>query len=181
MKMRMTRIGLGIGAALIAVGMAAGVMAATQNTNADQPPFRGGGRMGPPPMEGPFGMLPVQRLGLTDAQKDQVKSIMQAHAEEFKALGDRSREAHQGLEAAIGADPLNDSLIRQKSAELAAVDADMAVAGAHARAEVVQILTAAQREELKKITADRDARGGPRGRGGRGAFGPGGPGGRGAR
>ena len=172
MSNRLTRLGLGVGAALIAFGMAAGAMAANQNTNnGTQPPPRGdrGGRpMGP----GAFGMLgPIQRLNLTDAQKDQVKGILDSHAAEFKSLGDRGRAAHDALQAAVNADAVDDAAIRQKSAEVAAVDADMAVTGAHVRAEVLQVLTAEQRAELKKLQAERPDRGGPGGPGGRGGRG----------
>ena len=177
MSTRLRRVGLGIGAALIAFGMAAGAMAANQNTNGAQPPFRGGRGdrpMGPGP--GGFGMLgPIQRLNLTDAQRVQVKGILDSHAEEFKALGERGRTAHDALQAAVNADPVDDAAIRQKSAEVAAVDADMAVTGAHVRAEVLQILTAEQRTELNTIQARRPDRGGP-GRGGPGGHGRGGQG-----
>lgn len=177
MSKPMARVGLGIGAALMAVGMAAGVMAATQNTSGDQPPFRDG-PMGPPPMgPGGFGRMgpmpllgPLQRLGLSDAQKDQTKAIMESHTEEFKAIGERARAAHIALDQAVMTDPVDDATIRQKSAEVAAVDADMAVAGAHARAEVFQILTPEQREQLKKFAAAREehqGRGGPGGPSGR--------------
>ena len=56
---------------------------------------------------------------------------------------------------AVMADPIDEALIRQKSAELAAVDADFAVARARARAEVFQILTAEQREKVKERAAGR--------------------------
>ena len=171
MKERMKRMGLGIGAALIAVGVAAGAMAANQNTNGDQPPFRGG-RMGPKGAGTGFGALnmlgPIQRLGLTDAQREQVRSIVDARAEEFRALGERARDARRALQDAIAADPVNDATIRQKSADLALVEADLAVAGAHARAEVIKVLTAEQREQLKKFAEERTAPGGPDSRGGRG-------------
>ena len=41
---------------------------------------------------GPMGMLPMlgRQLGLTDAQKDQIKAIADSHKDEWKALG-RSR------------------------------------------------------------------------------------------
>jgi Spy/CpxP family protein refolding chaperone len=104
-----------------------------------------------------MGMLPMlgPRLGLTDAQKDQIKAIAQSHKDEWKALADRERTAHQALEAAITADTLDDALIRQKSAEASAVDADAAVARAHAHAEVVQILTADQKTQLKTMKERR--------------------------
>lgn len=162
MNARMRRYGLGIGAALVAVSIAAGVTAATQNTSGQQPAFRGRqggpagvGRMGP---MGPMGLIGpmIARLGLSDAQKDQVKGIRQAHADEFKALATRARTAHQSLEQAIMTDPINDAAIRQSSADVAAVDADMAVAGAHLRGELFQILTADQQTQAKQMLARRE-------------------------
>jgi Spy/CpxP family protein refolding chaperone len=95
-------------------------------------------------------MLP--RLGrdvsLTDAQREQVKAIAQSHRDDWKALTDRARTAHMALNAAITAEPLDEVLIRQKSSEVAAVDADIAVARARARAEVLRVLTPEQREKL---------------------------------
>jgi hypothetical protein len=43
--------------------------------------------------------------------------------------------------------------VRQRSAEVGAVEADMAVAGAHAFAEFAQILTADQKAQLKMMQA----------------------------
>ncbi|MCC7418444.1 MAG: Spy/CpxP family protein refolding chaperone [Acidobacteria bacterium] len=169
MSIRMKGVATGLAAAALAVGLAAGTAAATQNTSG-QPRSRGAG-MGPGgmgPGAGALGMLgPIRRLDLTDAQKDQVRNIVQSHAEEFKTLADRSRDARRALQAAINADPIDDAAIRQKSAEVAAVQADMAVAGAHVRAEVLQVLTPAQRERLKTLTAERQTATG-RGRRGRG-------------
>ena len=173
------RFGLGFGTALLALGVSAGVYASAQNTNGDQRPFSG--RMGPggpggPGRGGPGGpMMLLRGLDLTDAQKDQVKSIMQGHQDERKALGDRARTAHQALQAAITAETVDEALIRQRSADVAAVDADMAVAEARIHAEVWQILTAEQKAKAKEFQAKAQERmknapqGGPRGRG-RGAF-----------
>jgi len=153
------RIALTLGAGLIALGVGAGayVHAQDQNTNPQPPPFRGrgmvpGGR-GP---GGPMSMLPMlgPRIGLTDAQKDQIKAIADTHKDDWKALADRSRTAHMAIEAAISADTIDEATIRQKSAEAAAVEADIAVARAHARAEVWQILTADQRAQLKAIQTE---------------------------
>jgi Spy/CpxP family protein refolding chaperone len=163
MRERTRRFGLGIGAALLAIGMGGGVVTAIQNTSGEAPPFNGG-RMGHPLMGpggagrmGPMGMIRplIARLGLTDAQKDQVKAIVQSHAGEFKALGARAASARQALNAAITADTLDDATIRQKSADVAAVDADRAVAGAHLRAEVFQILTDDQKAQAKQMMARR--------------------------
>jgi periplasmic protein CpxP/Spy len=160
-----TRFALGTAAALIALGTAAGVYvhAQDQNTNAARGPFmerRGpGGRFGGP--GGPMGMLPMlgRELNLTDAQRDQIKAIADSHKDEWKALADRERTARTALNDAVTADAINEAAIRQKSAEVAAVEADLAVARAHAHAEVFQILTADQKTQLKAM-AEKRPRGG---------------------
>jgi Spy/CpxP family protein refolding chaperone len=163
------RIALTVGAGLIALGVGAGayVHAQDQNTNPQPPPFRGRG-MGPGGRGpgGPMGMLPMlgPRIGLTDAQKDQIKAIADTHKDDWKALADRSRTAHMAIEAAISADTIDEATIRQKSAEAAAVEADIAVARAHVRAEVWQILTADQKAQLKTIQTEMQKGGQRRGR-----------------
>jgi Spy/CpxP family protein refolding chaperone len=149
--------------AVIAAG-AAGAYAATQDQNTSQtpPPFMGRGR-------GPMGMLPMlpREIQLTDAQRTQLRTIAEAHRDEWKALADRERSARQALEAAVNpenlANPANpvtidESLIRQSSADVAAADADLAVARAHAHAEVWQILTADQKAKLQQLKAAFSAR-----------------------
>jgi Spy/CpxP family protein refolding chaperone len=151
------RITLGAAAGLLAVGLGSGAFVHAQDQNSGRParPFRGGpggsGRFGGP--GGPMGMLPMlgRAIDLTDAQKDQIKAIADSHQAEWKTIFDRERTAREALNAAIAADTVNDALVRQKSAEVAAVEADAAVARAHARAEVMQILTADQKAKLKDL------------------------------
>src|SRR5215510_11900935 len=96
------RLVLGLATTLLVFGVGAGVYAHAQNTNQGPPPFsgRGPGRMGGP--GGPMGMMPMlaHQLNLTDAQKAQVKSIADSHRDEWKALGDRARTAHEALQQA---------------------------------------------------------------------------------
>jgi Spy/CpxP family protein refolding chaperone len=164
------RIALGVGASIVALGVTAGVYAHAQDQNTNQDPrsFRGrgmgpggpGGRGGPMGPAGPMGMLPMfgARLGLTDAQIDQIKNIAESHKGEWKSIADRARTAHEALEDAVTADAIDEGLIRQRSAEVAAVEADMAVARAHTFAEVVQILTADQKAQLKTMQAEMKKR-----------------------
>ena len=101
--------------------------------------------------------LPLPQLGLSAQQQDQVKAILDSHQGDTSALRDRAEAAHDALQAAITADVVDDNAIRARSADVAAVDADMAVTRAHIRAEVLQILTADQRALAKQIEADRPA------------------------
>ena len=150
------RMALTLGAGLIAVGASAGAYlhAQDQNTNPRPRPFSG--RMGPGRIGGPggpMGMLPMLGpwLSLSDAQRDQIQGIADAHEDEWKTLFDRGRAAHMALNQAITADPVNEAVIRQKSADASAIDADLAVARAHAYVEVVQILTTDQKTQLKSM------------------------------
>lgn len=172
MTARITRAALTLGAGLIAVGLGAGayVHAQDQNTSPQAPPFRGRGMGpggpgrgpgGPGGPGGPMGMLPMlgPQLNLTETQRDQIRTIVESHKDEWKALADRGRAAHTALDDAIAADAIDEALIRQKSAEAAAVEADLAVARAHARAEVVQLLTADQKAQLKSMQSEMKKRG----------------------
>ena len=155
------RLALGVATGVLVLGVGAGVYATAQNTNQDPRPFsRGagpggpggrGGRMGGP--AGPIGILPMlaRELNITDAQKAQIKTIADSHRDEWKALGDRARTAHVALQQAVTADTVDEGLIRQRSAEVAAVEADMAVARARTHAEVFQLLTPEQKTQAKTL------------------------------
>ncbi len=175
MTATMKRLTLGLGAGLLAITAVAGTFAHAQDQDRPGRPGRadGPGRFGGPGGPGrggpggPMGMLPMlgRAVDLTDAQKDQIKTIVDTHKDDWKALADRARTAHQALQAAVVADTVNEALIRQKAAEVAAVDADMAVARARAHAEVFQLLTADQKAKLKTMqTQMQERRGGNRGK-----------------
>ena len=150
-----------VAAGAIALGVTAAERASAQNTNQDPRPFNGshmgpggrGGMWGPGGPGGPLAMLRMlgPQLNLTDAQKAQIKSIADSHRDEWKALGDRERTAREALTAAIMADTIDEALIRSKSAELGAVQTDVAVASARARAEVWPLLTPEQQAQVKQM------------------------------
>jgi Spy/CpxP family protein refolding chaperone len=167
------RIALTAVAGLIALGISAGVRASAQNTNQDPGSFSHqrfgpppGGPMGPggrwfgPGPGGPLGLLHMlgPRLNLTDAQRDQLRGIADAHRDEWKALADRSRAVHEALMNAVTADAVNEGLIRAKAADLAAVEADTAVASAYVHAEAWQILTPEQQAQAKQFRAEMQNR-----------------------
>jgi Spy/CpxP family protein refolding chaperone len=100
-----------------------------------------------------MGMLPMlgPRIALTDAQQEQIKNIADSHRDEWKALADRARTAHEALDAAVTADAMDEGLIRQHAGEVGAVEADMAVGRARAKGEVFQILTDEQKAQIKAM------------------------------
>ena len=175
-----TRASLSLGAAatfvaVLIVGAAAGALA--QNTNDGPRPFMGrggpppggpGGRFGGPggPMGalGPLGPL-MRRADLTDAQREQVRAVVESHRDEMQAIGERARPAHEALQAALTNATFDEDTIRARYAEVAIVEADAAVAQARVYSEVFQILTPEQQAQVKKLQEEMKERRPERGRG----------------
>jgi Spy/CpxP family protein refolding chaperone len=114
------------------------------------------GRMGP---MGPMGMeFGFRQLGLTDDQRQQVRTIMDRHREDFRSLGERMRTAREAVHAAVTSESPDESAIRTASAALADVQADGAVLRAKVHQEVWAVLTPEQREKAKSLRAEREQR-----------------------
>jgi len=106
-----------------------------------------------------FGMMAgLQQLGLSPDQQQQVKSTMASHRDEFKALMDRSRKAHQAQQTAVEQVPVNEDLIRSTATAVAAADADLAVLRAKVHEQVFSLLTPDQQTKAKQLQADRATR-----------------------
>jgi Spy/CpxP family protein refolding chaperone len=171
MTLHRNSVVLGAGALIFTLAMlaiAAGVHLSAQNTNPGPPPFRGRGMMGPGgPGLGPLEMLlgrAAERLGLSDAQTSQIKSIAESHKTEVQALMKAVGDARRALVTAqINAQ--SDDQIRQLSTAVGAAETEMAVAQAHIAAQVMQLLTADQQAQVKQMVAQFGQRGpgGPRG------------------
>ena len=126
------------------------------------------GRGGPGGMHGgpghrAFGPLAglrhgMEALGLSDAQRQQIKAAVQQHRDEFKALADRGRATRKELRQAATSDPVDEAVIREKSAAVAAVHADLAVLGSRVRAEVFSLLTPEQQAKAKELRSQAEGR-----------------------
>ena len=103
------------------------------------------------------GMAGLRQLGLTDDQRAQIRTAVSGHRDEFKALADRARTARQAQAAAISAVPMNEQQVRSASADMAAVQADMAVLRARVHEQVFSVLTPDQQAQAKTLAAQRDA------------------------
>lgn len=123
-------------------------------------------RMGPgghgmgPGRGAPLGELGFmfRQLDLSEAQREQVRNVMQSNAAAFKEIGERLRTARQALDAAVTADTLDEAAIRARSAEVATVEADAAVQRAKVHQEVFSLLTAEQQAKARELKAQRQQR-----------------------
>ncbi len=171
MRDKLRQIGVAAGLALL-IGATATPMASAQNTNGTPPPFRGRGMQGGPPPGGPGPAgIPLNRLGLSDAQRDQVRSIMDGHRTDQQSLGTRLRQAREALQKAVEAGTFDEGAVRQQSMALGEIETDLAVQRARVFSEIYQVLTPDQQSVLKEQEArraDRSGRSGPGGRGPRG-------------
>ena len=165
MTYRIRRMGLAIGAAVIALSVGAGLLASSQNTSGAPSLFMGQreGRAAPGfpgfgrSILGPIQMIASQ-LNLSDTQKDQIKAIAQSHRDEWQSLADHVSAARQGLRAAITSGTFDEALIRDKSAALGQAEADVAVASARAFGEVFQVLTPEQQAKLRSLQTEGQRR-----------------------
>ena len=137
---------------LAAVGLAA-ILGGTATATLAQPPA-GPGPHGPGrgARGGPsrFGDLGLRGIDLTDAQRDQVRTIMQSHQEATEAARTKLRGAHRALAEATRAETIDEAAIRARSADVGTAMADEAILSAKIRGEVLAILTPEQQATLKE-------------------------------
>lgn len=128
-----------------------------------------GGRGGPGGpggrgMGGPLGGLlavhpdlPLPSLNLSDAQREQMRAILQGHRDEGKSLMDRAEASMEALRKATEA-TVDEGAAAQHGQALGALIAEAAVLRGKVRAEVFAMLTPEQQAEANKIHAARQQR-----------------------
>ena len=174
MTQSMTRIGSAIGAAVLTIGLGSAALSVAGQQQ-DQAPAAQGRRGGPGPdgfgrgRGGPGGPgrpfdsaqgrplagLPLRELNLTDAQREQVKQIVDSRQQELRAIGERAMAAREALHAATTSPSFDEGLIRAKAAEMASIEADLAVSRARNFADVFQLLTPEQQAKVKELNDSR--------------------------
>lgn len=150
---------LAVGLALLTMATAAPVLVAVNAEQRGQGPGFGGPPPGGPGMRGPGGPMGLgpgfRELDLTEEQRAQLKSIAESHRDEFKAAGQKARAAHDGMQALLEAETIDEAAIRATSTEVAAAEADVMILNAKMRHESLQILTADQLTRLKELRSSR--------------------------
>jgi protein CpxP len=138
------------GAALLAAGLGTAALA-------QGPEGRRGGRGFGPGFPGRGG-FPLAQLDLSDAQRQQVRDVMQRHREDMQAIGQRLHEAHAAQRQAVETVPVNEALVRSTSQALATAQTDMALLQARIHSDVWNLLTPEQQAKAKELKATRAER-----------------------
>jgi len=90
----------------------------------------------------------ARALDLTDDQKTKIKAVLKTHEAEIEAQLQAGSQARRSLYDAVQSRPPDESLIRNRAADLGRVHGDGAVLLAKIRAEIDPILTDAQKSKI---------------------------------
>lgn len=137
-----------IGAAVLAVGHG----------------FQGPGGHGGGPGHGEMLEHMARELNLTDAQKEQVKGIMESTEATAEGIHAKLEEVHKQLEAATANGQFDEAQVRTLANQQGQLEADMTVEHMRAMSKIYSILTAEQRvkaEEMHKHMGGPQRRMGP--------------------
>ena len=143
-----------VAAGLVAALAGGGALVLAQGPPGAQGPGRPGPRGGPRGgMD--FGLRGVQ---LTDAQREQARSILDSHKTELDEVAAKVRAAHVAFAQAVQAGAVDEAAIRERSTAVANAMADEAILRAKVRVEVEALLTPEQQEQLKQRRAEMEKR-----------------------
>jgi len=143
---------------VVTTGIVAMLSAGAVSLFAQAAPGRGAGPFGPGVRGGFAGGLALGQLDLSDAQKQQVRDIMQRDREQMRATMQRLDQAMQAQRVAINQVPVNEQAVRAAAAQVATVQADLAVAQARVHADIWNILTPEQQTKAKELEQQAQAR-----------------------
>lgn len=153
---------------LIIAGIAALVIGAT--VLAVGHGFQGPGEHRRGPGHGEMLEHMARELGLTDAQKQQVKAIMEGVESSTEGTREKLEDIHKQVEAATANGQFDEATIRNLANQQAQLESDMMVEHLRAMSKMYAVLTPEQRVKAEEM---HKRMGPPRGMGGPG--GPGGP------
>ena len=157
-QQQIVRTAAGLAGALVAAVLLVGTVA---EVGAQAGPGARGGR-GPraghfgalgPGVFGP-GRLGLAGVDLSQAQRDQVKAVMEQHRGEIRSHLERVVTARRALQASAETGQVDENA----AAELGSATSALAVAESRARAEVMQLLTPEQRAKLQERREEREQR-----------------------
>jgi periplasmic protein CpxP/Spy len=97
----------------------------------------------------------AKKLGLTDSQKAQAKTIFEGNKDVMKPLFTSLRTERKNLQTLIHADTIDEAAIRAETAKIAGIQADLNVNRAKSGAQFRAILTPAQLATLKTMQQKR--------------------------
>ena len=120
-----------------------------------------GGEFGAPPPRaemgpGKFVMRMAKVLKLSDTQKGEIKTILEAEQSRVRPLLEKLRENRKLLMEAGEATTFDEPAVRGIAAAQAQIETELIVARVRAQSQIHALLTAEQRELLKNLMPDME-------------------------
>lgn len=98
----------------------------------------------------PLGQM-LDRLDLTDDQREQIEGLLAQRHESMRDKMESMRARRLALTAAIHAEEFDETAIRDAAAAVAELEADFAVERAAGLRDVLEVLTPEQRDEARQM------------------------------
>ena len=151
-QQRIVLLAAGLAGVLMAAILLVGAVAEVAAQGGQGRPGVGRGHFGPggPGVFGPGG-LGLEGANLTEAQREQVRAVVDQHRDEIHGLFERVTQARRALSASAEQGQVDESAASQVGEASAA----LALAEARIRAEVLQLLTPEQRAAVQKRVEER--------------------------
>jgi Spy/CpxP family protein refolding chaperone len=106
----------------------------------------------------------AEHLGLSEAQREHIRSALHQHHDALQSLRDRVHDAHEALRQVLDDVPQDSSAVRAASSALESARTELAVARGLRQADVRAVLTPdqaqqaqAQRDQRREHKAERKA------------------------
>jgi protein CpxP len=100
----------------------------------------------------------LAQVGVTGAQKAQVKTILRSYLPTTGPLIQQVVTERRALRDQIRAETIDEAAIRAQAAKVASLEADLAVERAHVAHDIRAVLTPVQIQKLKDMQIDADER-----------------------
>jgi protein CpxP len=108
---------------------------------------------------GPGGAgLPIRQLNLTEAQHTQLQQIREQHRADMESARTTLAAARRAQQEAIQSAPSDEARITQLTQDLTEAEVAVAIQTARLNTAILGVLTAAQKEQLAKLRAERRTR-----------------------
>jgi Spy/CpxP family protein refolding chaperone len=98
----------------------------------------------------------LRELDMTDAQFEKIRTILDAHRDQAKAIEDRQQGARKALREAMVADTADEATVRQKALSVGTLDADLAVLSLKTYKAAFAVLTPDQQKQARELRAEHE-------------------------
>jgi Spy/CpxP family protein refolding chaperone len=107
---------------------------------------------------GMFGQRMAQQLGLTDAQQQQIKGILEAEKPKMQPLMQELKQERQQMNTLTESGNFDEAAVRSAASKQAQTETDLAVERARVKSQIFAVLTPDQRTKAQQLETQFEGR-----------------------